>query len=88
MQLGADVIQVLQMPMIITWQAIASDFIEGLGFSNQELTNEVAVEGCIDADRLYLNGGSKEANDLVMSLVIKHGYDAVLTALSHHFRLV
>jgi hypothetical protein len=42
-----------------TWQAIGSDLLEAVECSGEELDNESAVEGCIDADRIVTYGGDK-----------------------------
>lgn len=42
-----------------TWQAIGSDLMQCSEEVGDELDNECAVEGCIDADRIVVYGGEK-----------------------------
>ena len=42
-----------------TWQAIGSDMMEAVECSGEEIDNESAVEGCIDADHIVTYGGEK-----------------------------
>ena len=75
MKLDQAVVAVLRGPINNVWQQIASDLFE----CDPDLDNEGAVESCIDANRLLLNGNNKEADDLVHTLCKEHGYDKVLS---------
>ncbi len=66
-----------------TWNAIAFDVVPICGDDN-----ESAMEMCIDADRLEINGHDPEANKLVHDLCREHGYMELLQFLSKHIQLL
>ena len=85
--LDNTIIEQLRQPIITTWNAIAYDLMASAEVMGDELDNDAAIEGCIDANRLHLNGGDKAADQLVLALVLEHGYGVVLRFLSKNFRL-
>jgi hypothetical protein len=68
--------------MNVTWQQIAADLYE----CSPDLSNDEAIEACVDADRLLFNGESAEAHAEMKALCAEHGYHAVLDALSARFK--
>lgn len=86
--LDKAIVDRLQHPIIATWQGIAHDLMAGFEDTGEELDNDAAIECCIDANRLHLNGGDEEADRLVTRLCTEHGYAAVLKFLSGNFQLV
>jgi hypothetical protein len=85
----------LRGPILVTWNAIAGDLAATCAESGQRLTNESAVECCIDADRLtfFARGADEraaaEAAEQELSRAIgAHGYPRVLRALARRFSLV
>lgn len=85
MKLDAAFIKRLQTPMWATWNAIGYDIMQCTEDCGEILDNEMAVEACIDADRLWLNGNDREADDLVRAACVEHGYDKTLKFLCQHF---
>ena len=83
MKLDKNVVSKLSQPMWRTWNEIASD-VEACG---GRMSNGVAVESCIDADRLLYNGHSKDASDLITALCKEHGYMKVHRFLCRNFKL-
>lgn len=88
MDLNTAVINRLRNPITQTWSIIAADLLDGFAACGEEMDNEMAIEGTIDANRLHLTGRDKEADELVTALVVEHGYTVVLKFLSAHFNLV
>jgi hypothetical protein len=87
-KLDKAVIDKLQRAMYRTWSDIGYDVVANMQECGERLTNSMAVEMCIDADRLKYNGGDIEADVLVMQLCTEHGYTKVLRFLSKNFKLV
>ena len=85
MQLDKAFIERLRTPMWRTWNAIGHDIMQCMEECDENLDNEMAIESCIDANRLLLNGNDKEADDLVHAACAEHGYSAVLNFLCKHF---
>jgi hypothetical protein len=81
------IIERLRYPILDTWYNIASDLMSAAEAMGDELDNDAAIEGCIDANRLLLVGNDAEADKLVTTLCIEHGYGVVLRFLSQNFRL-
>lgn len=71
-----------------TWQTIGYDMQECCELTNEPLSNEAAVEGCIDADRLGEFGGMPGADKTLDGYIDTYGYAAVLKFLSKHIPLV
>jgi len=68
-----------------TWQAIGSDLMEACACCGEELDNESAVEGCIDADRIVTYGGEKgkAAQDEFRARMHEIGYRPALLEAMH-----
>lgn len=65
-----------------TWNQIAPDAME---FCD---SNVEAIEMCLDADRLLLNGEDPEAHALAHELGVKYGFSALCKFLSKRVSLV
>lgn len=87
MSLDQELIKKLNAPMWATWNAIGYDIQASCQEVGEQLDNEMAVEACIDANRLATFGGSTgdECDKLVRDLCVKHGYHTVLKFLCSHF---
>ena len=83
MQLDQALIKKLTAPMWATWNAIGHDIMA----CGEDIDNEMAVEACIDANRLETFGGDtgRECDQLVRDLCVEHGYHTVLKFLCRHF---
>lgn len=77
----------LKPAIIRTWNEIGSDLVECAAECGEDVSNEEALEACLDADRLLTNGKDSEANDLARKLVAKFGYDKVLKTLAKNIQL-
>lgn len=75
-----EVIDRVRKPILITWGYIADD-------SGAE-SNEEAIELCIDAGRIAMETGDKEADDLIKQLCNELGYSTTLKLLSDNIRLI
>jgi hypothetical protein len=87
MKLDKELIARLNTPMWNTWDAIGHDVYACAEECGETLGNEEAVESCIDANRLWLNGNDKAADDLIHELCKEHGYAKVLKFLAKHYQL-
>lgn len=85
MKFGMDVANRLEDAIFRTWDQIAPDVFQIFNETGEQLTNIDALEFCIDADRLLLNGGDAEANEIVKQLCVEHGYKKVLNFLNTRF---
>ena len=68
--------------IVNTWDSIASDAYEMC-----EDDNEIAIELCIDASRLAMNGYA-DAQAEISALCSQHGFGAVREALSKNIQLL
>jgi hypothetical protein len=73
-----------------TWNYIGSDSEQLAHECGERLTNEAALEGCIDANRLasFAGENGKRADVLVTNAIDVHGYQKVMAYLKRHVRLV
>ena len=72
-----------------TWNDVGADaFDNGFTGDDSHYSNEYAIECCIDADRLLLNGEDEAAHELVRNLIRVVGYTKVLNYLSKHISLI
>lgn len=83
MKLDKAVVDRLKTPMWDAWNYIGHDVYEMC-----EGDNEVAIEMCIDADRLTTCAEDEEAQLLVRALIAEHSYPKVLKFLSKNFCFV
>jgi hypothetical protein len=65
-----------------TWDQIAPDAMEFVD------DNVCAIEMCLDADRLLLNGEDPEAHALAREIGVKYGFSKLCEYLSKHVHLV
>lgn len=92
----------LKGPIMRCWQVIAPDLYQLYDESGDDedcLTNDGAIEACIDADRLRMYGGEQHASlrqgspdgnaadELIKALCAAHGYSTVLKWLSTKIHL-
>jgi hypothetical protein len=94
MKLDKEFLETVTGPIQAVWQYIGSDSYAAAQECGERLTNEAALEGCIDAGRLIdcaLGGGSKERGKLadaaVGEAIKQHGYKKVMTYLKRHIKL-
>ena len=74
----------LSQPLYQVWNAIGYDVYE----CGEEVTPELVIEMCLDADRLtfFVEGDEgKAAQALVNKLMDEHGYETVLQFLAKTF---
>lgn len=69
------------------WQMIGHDSLSAAEQAGEELDNEAAIEGCIDADRLA-GYGHQQAQRLIDAAVMKFGYSKVMEELKNRITLV
>lgn len=62
------------------WNYIGNDLMQCAEECGEPVTNEEAVESCLDADRMF-SQGHKEAQAEFEALVKEHGYGAVAKAV-------
>jgi len=72
--------------IIEVWGQIASDLLGDLDVES-EMTNEIAIETCIDANRLSTFGHA-EAEAEILREVEANGYEETLKSLSEKVRLL
>ena len=90
MELTKANVQSLSQPLYQVWNAIGYDMYDVFDDPecDEELTPEVIIECCIDANRLttFVDGEEgKAAEALVTQLIKEHGYDEVLKFLAKTF---
>lgn len=80
MKLDQAVVAQLKAPMWKVWNYIGHDVADMC-----EGDNEIAIEMCIDANRLSMCVNEPEAEALIMQLIKEHTYPKVLKFLSKNF---
>ena len=75
-----EVIDRVRKPILKTWSYIADD--------SGAQSNEDAMELCIDAGRIVMETGDKEANDMIGKLCNDLGYSTAIKLLSDNIRLI
>ena len=81
MELTKANVQSLSQPLYQVWNAIGYDMYE----CGEELSPEIIIECCIDANRLttFVDGDEGiAAEQLVTQLIKEHGYNEVLAFLA------
>lgn len=68
-----------------SWQYVAQDLDDE---DYNSCTNRDAIEIAIDADRLALLAGDKEANAYLRECIVKHGYGAVIKFLGENVQVL
>lgn len=84
MELTRATVADLSQPLYQVWNAIGYDIYE----CGEEVTPEIVIECCIDADRLTFFVEGEEgvkAQALVRALIAEHGYEKVLKFLAKTF---
>lgn len=87
MKLDKTVLDILSGPILVTWNEVGSDTEQCCQECGDRLTNAIAMETCLDANRLDSCGRSPEADKLVGELFAEHGYDKVFKFLCKNVRL-
>ena len=77
----------LVQPLLVVWNAIGYDVEESLQACGEELDNESAIEMCLDANRLLLNGNDAEAEELLNQLCRDYDFGQVVKGLSKRVTL-
>ena len=85
MKLDQDFLAVVKPAICYTWSQIGHDVYECGG----RVTNGVAIEACIDADRVSVYGGSdkEKAAKLITEACTKYAYTTVHRFLCKHIKL-
>ena len=81
--------ELLRPAIMNVWDQIGSD-VMALVTDPGEIENAGAIEMCVDADRLRTMGGKDgEVSDVLLEAAhSKHGWDAVIEALSNSIDLI
>lgn len=66
------------------WSQIGSDLESNCAECDEELTNDVAFEACLDADRILLVANNQPAHEELKSLFKEHGWSKVVKAAQRH----
>lgn len=74
-------------PLLRVWNAIGWDVEESLQAMGEEVDNEGAIEMCLDANRLLINGEDAAAEALLDQLCREHGFNRVVQDLSKQVTL-
>jgi hypothetical protein len=82
MQLDQHFVNTVRATVRETWQQIGHDVID------QCEDNEQAMEMCLDADRLLLNGGDPVSHAAVKMAVRANGYVPTLKFLAKHIQVL
>jgi hypothetical protein len=86
MELNQDTLHTLRHPIVRVWDIIGSDCMTAAGETDESITNEMAVEACLDANRLQ-QFGFKEEDRMVTKLILEHTYQDVVKFLCEHIKL-
>ena len=78
----------MKKPIVKVWQLLGHDVLRDAETVGERIDNESAVECCIDADRLVIEGRDTQANAMLDLMLEQHGFPRVLTFLSKKIRLV
>jgi hypothetical protein len=87
MKLDRAVIEKLKGPIHDVWTEVGSDVDSVSAEMGEETSNEVAMESCIDADRLSNVARAPEADNLLHHLFTEHGYEKVFKFLCKNIKL-
>lgn len=74
-------------PLLVVWNAIGYDVEESLQAMGEELDNESAIEMCLDANRLLLNGNDAKAEELLNQLCREYDFGQVVKGLAKRVTL-
>lgn len=78
---------ILESAISRVWSQIGFDVLECAEQCGESVDNYTAVESCLDADRLVLNGNDRVAQDLYRALIKEHGYGKLIEFLAKNVRL-
>lgn len=78
----------LVQPVLDTWNAIGHDFMSSVTDTFDPLTNEDAIEACLGADRLLINGSNAQAHQLCRELCMEHGFARLVSEIAKHVTLI
>ena len=82
MQLDAHFVNTVKRAVQVTWQQIGHDAEEHCE------DNEQAMEMCLDADRLLLNGNDPVSHAAVKMAMQANGYGKTLKFLAEHIQVL
>ncbi len=74
--------------VVATWDYIASDMYQVSAEMDERMTNEIALEGCVDANRISgFPANAPEVDQLISAAFEQHGYKKVMGFLKKHIKL-
>ena len=85
--LDKTIIAPLIAPITKVWGEIADDLISSTAECGDRMTNAIAIETCIDADRLVINGQDPGADKYLEQTIKDYGYESVFKTLCKHIHL-
>lgn len=79
----------LRGPVVQTWEVVAGDCYEVASECGEKLTNAMAVETCLDANRMAMYGGEagKEADKLLDQACRAGHYTQIFRAICRELKL-
>jgi len=78
----------MKKPILKVWNMVGHDVLRDAETMGERIDNDSAIECCIDADRLVIEGRDTSANAMLDLMLDQHGYPRVLNFLSKKIRLV
>ena len=87
MKLDQQFIQAVRPAIMQVWNYIGADSYACAQECGERLTNEAALEGCIDADRIATLCKKPEVDALIGEAIKEHGYGKVMASLKRNIRL-
>ena len=82
-----DTLPILKPAVEECWSQIAPDIYECSEACGESVDNHVAVEACLDADRLLLVCNNEAAHTLYKAVVKEHGWDKTVKFFAKHCQL-
>lgn len=79
MQLNEEFLNQVKGPIRSVWNYIACDM--------EECTNDIAIECCLDADRLTTMADRPDVHQLIRDAISEHSYSKVFNYLKKNIRL-
>lgn len=77
----------LRNAILQVWGGVGDEVVSLCEEAGEECTNEIAIETCIDADRILGVARNEEAHMELKQLLGSYGYDKVLTGISKQITL-
>ena len=87
MKLDQQFSQAVRPAIMRVWNTIGSDSYACAQECGERLTNEAALEGCIDADRISTICKMPEVDKLIGAAIAEHGYGKMMAALKRSIKL-